>query len=582
MATKYAAGVLLGISITLNCCGTDHMGKDRYIALMEKILYAYSNEHIDDYYNSVKRDGLKEHGFPRLTANIGILLAHNKRSDLRNRFVKMMDLCCQQIPLVKRSGNEFSIREIVFALLELEKNKSFPPEQIECWKSGLKRVTVENCYRVYAVEPDSKVSNWAAFAMSSEWMRYYIKAASADEKFIDIQAASQLQALDDNGMYRDPGEPMVYDLVPRGLFAVLFHFGYRGKYFEMWDDALKRAGLHTLKMLSVTGEIPYGGRSNQFLYNEALTAIIAEYEANRYFKLGDIKTASQFKTAVKRNLDSIELWLNNQPINHVKNFFPRSSGYGCEKYAYFDKYMITAASYLFTAYLLSDDNIPVGTADDLSGESFQTTDHFHKLFLRAGEYFTEYDYRADYKYDASGLGRLHRKGAPSAISLSTPGTDTPNYEVNADDAVAFSIVPQVMYDGIWLSGADRDAVHKIVRHESGKTDASAVIDCIWQNKEQIRSSYLLNKDGLQITVSGKGAVGLMIPAFSFDGKENTQIICRSKTLAVQYKNWQCVYELTAGTIVNTGKTGYNRNGHYKLFRAVNDGTLTVKISISKY
>ena len=572
--------ILCILFMVISAAGSETMYKSRYIDLMEKVLYAYQNEHIENYYSNVKSNGLKEHGFPRLTANIGILLAHNKRTDLKNSFVRMMDLCCQQIPLVKRAGNEFSIREIVFALLELEKNRTFPQEQIDRWKSSLQNVTVENCYRVYATAPDSKVSNWAAFAMNSEWMRYYIKAASIDYDFIDIQAASQWQCVDINGMYRDPGEPMVYDLVTRGLFAVLFHFGYRGKYFDMWDDALKRAGLHTLKMLSVTGEIPYGGRSSQFLYNEALTAIIAEYEANRYFKLGDVKTASQFKTAVKRNLDSIESWLNHQPINHVKNFFPRTSGYGCEKYAYFDKYMITAASYLFTAYLFSDDNIPVGTADDLSGESFQTSDHFHKLFLRAGEYFVEYDYCADYKYDASGLGRLHRKGAPSAIALSTPGTDTPNYSVNADNTVAFSIAPEIKYEGKWLSGADREAVHKIIQHQADKTSASAVADCIWQDKAQVRSCYVLDKNGLHITVNGNGTVGVMLPAFSFDGREKTQIINNGKKLIVKYKNWQCTYELSNGTITDSGKMGYNRNGYYNLFRAENNGTLSVKISIN--
>ena len=155
MAIKYAAGFLLGVFVIFNCCGADYMVKERYFTLMEKILDAYTNEHIDDYYNSVKRDGLKEHGFPRLTANIGILIAHNKRCDLRNRFVQMMDLCCQQIPLVKRAGNEFSIREIVFALLELERNKSFPQEQIEFWKSGLKSVTVET----FGVEYPEPVKN---------------------------------------------------------------------------------------------------------------------------------------------------------------------------------------------------------------------------------------------------------------------------------------------------------------------------------------------------------------------------------------------------------------------------------------
>ena len=70
------------------------MQRSRYIDLMEKILSAYTNEHIEQYYNEVKTNGLQEHGFPRLTANIGILIAHGKRTDLKEQFVWMMDLCC--------------------------------------------------------------------------------------------------------------------------------------------------------------------------------------------------------------------------------------------------------------------------------------------------------------------------------------------------------------------------------------------------------------------------------------------------------------------------------------------------------
>ena len=151
------------------------MQRSRYIDLMEKILSAYTNEHIEQYYNEVKNNGLQEHGFPRLTANIGILIAHGKRTDLKEQFVRMMDLCCQEIPLRKYAGNDFSIKEVVFVLLELEKHQTFPAEQIERWKAALKNVTVENCYKVYAAAPDSNVNNWAAFTMVSEWMRYYIK-----------------------------------------------------------------------------------------------------------------------------------------------------------------------------------------------------------------------------------------------------------------------------------------------------------------------------------------------------------------------------------------------------------------------
>ncbi|MBQ6596267.1 MAG: hypothetical protein IJH79_01830, partial [Lentisphaeria bacterium] len=73
------------------------MEKERYIDIMEKVLSAYTTEHIDRYYNDVKTGGLKEHGFPRLTADIGILIAHGRRTDLKERLAQMMDLCCDEM-----------------------------------------------------------------------------------------------------------------------------------------------------------------------------------------------------------------------------------------------------------------------------------------------------------------------------------------------------------------------------------------------------------------------------------------------------------------------------------------------------
>ena len=71
--------------------------KERYIALMEKALSAYTDEHILRYFNDVKTNGLKEHGFPRLTANIGILIAHGKRTYLLPTFIEMMSVCCKML-----------------------------------------------------------------------------------------------------------------------------------------------------------------------------------------------------------------------------------------------------------------------------------------------------------------------------------------------------------------------------------------------------------------------------------------------------------------------------------------------------
>ena len=91
------------------------MKKSYYMDLMEKTLSAYTPAHIDRYFEDVKRDGLKEHGFPRLTANIGILIAHNRRTDLKERFIEMMDLCCQQIPKVT-AAKEISVEEVSWRL----------------------------------------------------------------------------------------------------------------------------------------------------------------------------------------------------------------------------------------------------------------------------------------------------------------------------------------------------------------------------------------------------------------------------------------------------------------------------------
>lgn len=555
------------------------MKRSRYIDLMEQVLAAYSNEHIERYYNDVRTGGLKEHGFPRLTANIGILIAYGKRTDLIPRFVEMMDLCCREIPQLKMAANEFSIKEVVWCLMELEQHQTFPQTQIDCWKEQLKAVTVEKCYRVYAEKPDSPVHNWAAFAMVSEWMRYYSGIAPYDMKFIDTQAASQWQWVDENGMYRDPHEPMVYDLVTRGLFAILHHFGYRGEYFERWDDALRRTGLLTLKMLSVTGEIPYGGRSNQFLHNEAHASIILEYEAARYAACGAMKTAGLFKAAVSRALDNMISWLERKPVSHIKNAFPLSTQYGCEGYAYFDKYMITAASFLYAAYLLCDDSIPEEELDDSTGMSWKSSEHFHKLFLRAGGYFAEYDYNADYRYDASGLGRLHRKNAPGTICLSLPGTDTPNYVTGADDGVPFAIVPEVFHEGAWLSGAAPEVLHNVEEHGSTPESAFARIRCVWPEKTEAESFWTLDSNGLKITVNAGGKAGLMIPAFFFDGKDHPQITCSEKTLSIRYQDHECLWQIEKGRFCDTGQKGYNRNGHYQLFRAEGEETLTVTVAI---
>ena len=58
--------------------GSPYVSKEEYLDLMEAAVSAYSDGHIARYIETVERDGVQEHGFPRLAANLGILLANGR------------------------------------------------------------------------------------------------------------------------------------------------------------------------------------------------------------------------------------------------------------------------------------------------------------------------------------------------------------------------------------------------------------------------------------------------------------------------------------------------------------------------
>jgi hypothetical protein len=105
------------------------MEKDIYLELTELVFNAYSDERIKAYTQSVEKNGIEEHGYPRLVANLGFLIAHGKRNSYKEMFIKMMNLCCDEllVSFGKNSvrgfevGNDFSVKEIIFCILELEK-----------------------------------------------------------------------------------------------------------------------------------------------------------------------------------------------------------------------------------------------------------------------------------------------------------------------------------------------------------------------------------------------------------------------------------------------------------------------------
>lgn len=557
--------------------------KERYLSLMERTLSAYTDEHIDSYFADVKANGLTEHGFARLTSNIGILISHGRRCDLLPRFICMMDFCCETIPHVK-AANDFSVREIICCLWEVERSKTVPKSTTDRWRALLSKIEPTKCYDKFARTPTDKVRNWALFTALSEYFRQCAGLCDSSE-FIDIQLASQLQWIDENGMYMDNSksdvhQPIMYDLVPRGLFSLLLHFGYRGKYFEEIDSLLRSSALHTLKMQSSIGEMAFGGRSNQFLHNEGWLCAIFEYEAQRYAREGNYALAAEFKSGVEKAMSLTEHWLSKSPIRHVKNRFPTESGYGCEGYAYFDKYMITTASNFYAAFQMCDEAI-LSDASALSVcDTFVTSEHFHKVFMRCGDYSAELDTNADPHYDASGLGRIHKFDAPSAICLSVPCPKAPNYKLDVTDNIALSLCPGIMIDGDPHFATGNDTKYGVISTTAENGIAETAVECTFANGKRVSVCYSLSRYGVNITASGDGEILFMLPAFSFDGESYTEITLADRSLSVSYEGYTCRY-ITDGEICDTGHIGANRNGHYRAFYVRTDDCVRLMVEIAK-
>lgn len=556
------------------------VGRTQYLDLMERAVSAYSEASVEERLGEVERVGVQEHGFPRLAANLGVLVANGRMVERKGTLARMMTACCRdarkgRMP-PKSGGNEFSVKELVFAVAELERSGAFPKETTDAWRADLAAVVAENCYTRgrLAVGAD-RAHNWVVFAAASEQARI-AHGMGGNPAFVEKYVNDQLRWFDDNGMYKDPGQPFVYDFVTRLQFMHILDWGYNGPSRAALETQLEKSAKPTLAMLSACGEIPYGGRSNQFLHNHTLYAAVCEWYAARFAARGDAATAERFAEAAYMSVEALGPWLRESPVSHVKNRYPRlevksdylaQSDMGCERYAYFDKYMVTMGSWSMSAFCFSKTAPGTLSPSGIAKPSvFATTPDFHSVFLSAGGYSAQFDYNADVHYDCDGLGRVHRRGAPSTLCLSTPCAKAPDYRIEETNDKELAIAPIV----------------------SGGMELVPVVACVsngaafaeWRVKGHAYVVWRcsLAEQGLVSVLTGEGPVALSLPAFSFDGRDATVITAAAKSLTIAYRGWECVYE-TNGRIVDTGRVACNRNGRYRRFEARGEKVLEVRIAI---
>ena len=515
----------------------------RYLDLMETAVAAYDDAHLAKYVAANEKNGVTEHGFPRLAANLGVLLANGRATGRRETFKRMMDLCCRDAARkMTGGGNEFSVKELVMALRELVAAKTFPKDVTDAWAEGLRAVKAETAYKTGALGfGREKSDNWFVYACASEQARI-AAGLGGNADFIEVAVADQLRWFDENGMYKDPDQPAVYDLVTRLQFAKALHDGYAGPSKAKLEALMDASAEPTLKMLSACGEIPFGGRSNQFLHNHTFYAALCEWYACRYLKAGDAVKAARFRRAAARAIDGLDFWLDQEKISHVKNFCDPLSGKGCENYAYFDKYMVTMGSWAMMAREFAGEFPKDVVLPDPGPEQpfrFKTSEDFHWEFLSAGEYSAQVDFDANLHYDCDGIGRFQRRGAPPTIGLACPCCQTPNYKVMGRALADLAIAP--------LPGTK------------------------WK--------YELTEKGLEIKVHGRGELGLTLPALSFDGKNRVKVFCDGRSLSIVYKGWVCKYVVRRGKIEEDPVQCSNRNGVYRRFVAKGKAGMSVFATI---
>ncbi len=541
--------------------------KNEYLDVIGMAVGAYTEEEFFGTIRRVKEQGIREHGFPRLTANLGMLIAHGRRTELKDVFVDMLEMCLYGLPDVRdceTAGNEFSVKELLLCIDALQKAQTFPAETIEKWFSALKVFDPYAKYRFIAQSETDDINNWAMFSVASEQVRSHF-CGSDEAAFIDRQLSTQVRRFDENGMYRDPHEPMVYDVTTRLQAALALEYGYDGRFRRELEENLMCSAGVTLYFQSVNGEFPYGGRSNQFLMCDMDYAALCEYYAAK-LKESDYGLAKRFKRAARKSYESILPWLKQDRVTHIRNRYPNDSGYGCEGYGYFDKYMVTTGSWAMLAYLFADDTIEEAETDERF--IWTSADCFHKLFVSDGNISIEADRNADFMYDANGIGRIHKKGVPSSLILSVPLPVKPNYGLDIENDRPMS-----------LCCGDEAVFASEQGTECGFTvtgDASFRMDITLTDGKQIAENVSIRDGSVCIEVLGRGNLRFAIPVFGFDGETHTDIRVRDGDVSVSYAGSTVFYE-TDGCLTDTGKLYANRNGHYRLFIASAENRLTIKI-----
>lgn len=511
----------------------------------------------------------------RYCAAVGHLFNAGRCHDLLTTAMSAFDWCCGQMISHYRAGKQwpcsvFNLKDMMILYGALK--PLAPLHQLARWTEALREPEPE---RVYFGE-----RNWAFYGAAAEGLRIY-HGLSDRVDYIDRILESELQWWTDFGMYLDPGDPVTYDLTVRQSLALMLEYGYAGRYADWAREALRTGALTTLLFVSPTGVAPYGGRSNQYHMMEGMIAYFAEWQAKQEMRAGNLSLAAALRRMALLAAASVSRWLLRDPYFCQKNQFADQPFFGQDGFAADQNahsgYGLLAANLFAGAWHVADERIAPGASPaDTGGYVLHLPDAFHRIFATAGGYHIQIDTRGQAGYDATGLGRIHRRDAPIDIAMNSSIVPAPHYQMplpNSPRAVALGVGWPVGDDWRTLaqSGRDTHDVEVCVERE----EASGVEFTVsYLDREgalgtaRVNEHYTLSGEGLRVAceVPGLSRLRLQAPVIETDGTERSEVALDADGLEVRYLG--CVYRLRVPGCIEPPRfepwLAPNRNGVHRV------------------
>ena len=544
----------------------------KYLDIMEKSIEAYDFNDIEsklkfpihDFQNIFQ--GYSRIGMSRLLNVMAVLIHNNCINGKYDFWVSLLKTVFIDITdKVDKSGVEFLILELCSTLI-YGRNFMKDEDYSECINYLIEINPYEKYDSTLKRKKPEDLHNFCMYGICAEYLRGYLTGINTEE-FIISHWKVQKNKFDEEGRYMDPDCPMVYDITSRYRLAFMLYMGYSGAVVKEMKDVLMMGAPGLLYQISSDFKFPYGGRSNQFNFNESLVASMCEFYADEFYKLGDIKVAGAFSHCAVKSMEGLDRWLKILPARHIKNLFPIDSNYGIDSYGTYERYMGTMGTFLTGAVNFHNEKIcPFTTPTQTGGYVYETGENFHKLFASCGGYSMELEKNADNKHDATGLGRIHFSGAPIEIALSMPFASHPKYLLGD-----YSNNKGRALGAFWFIDGEKEylaemvcAVTMTILNEV-REEIEFSVKYLVDGRGAITENYTISKMGISIKAECDFAeISYCVPILHFNGESKSVVILQKDSCEVHLGSW--VYKTCWEEELETEFCDYklyNRNGEYR-------------------